>query len=165
METTLQKPTIKRKRVRAGVQDLEQEIAALADLDLAPLRKKWAELFGFSPSPRLGASFIMRAVAYQLQVNAYGGLNPSTQRLLDRVCDGSGKLAHPPLPSRPGAGTVLIRKWHGTAHRVTVLDRGVVYQGRRYQSLSEVARVITGTRWSGPAFFGLNGGAKEVSGE
>jgi hypothetical protein len=57
-------------------------------------------------------------------------------------------------------GTVLIREWQGASHRVTVLDDGVIYRGRRHQSLSEVARAITGTRWSGPLFFGLKGRAK-----
>ena len=61
-----------------------------------------------------------------------------------------------------GSGTVLIREWRGTSHRVTVVDRGAIYRGKRYGSLSEVARVITGTRWSGPLFFGLRSPAKEV---
>ncbi|HKM52780.1 MAG TPA: DUF2924 domain-containing protein, partial [Isosphaeraceae bacterium] len=65
-------------------------------------------------------------------------------------------------PARePGAGTVLIREWGGMTHRVTVLDADVVYRGRRYKSLSEVARLITGTRWSGPLFFGLRNRSKE----
>ena len=63
----------------------------------------------------------------------------------------------------PGAGTVLIREWRGVRHRVVVLDNDVTYRGRRYKSLSEVARAITGTRWSGPLFFGLKGRAKEVA--
>jgi hypothetical protein len=50
---------------------------------------------------------------------------------------------------------LLIREWHGAAHQVTVLANGVVYRGKRYGSLSEVARLITGSRWSGPLFFGL----------
>jgi Protein of unknown function (DUF2924) len=57
---------------------------------------------------------------------------------------------------------VLIRQWRGVSHRVTVLDTDVVYRGRRYKSLSEVARAITGSRWSGPLFFGLKGRAKEA---
>jgi hypothetical protein len=56
---------------------------------------------------------------------------------------------------------VLIRQWRGVSHRVTVLDTDVVYRGKRYKSLSEVARAITGARWSGPLFFGLKGRAKE----
>jgi hypothetical protein len=61
------------------------------------------------------------------------------------------------------SGTVLIREWRGVKHRVTVLDHDVVYRGRRYQSLSEVARAITGTRWSGPLFFGLTKRTEEAA--
>ena len=64
---------------------------------------------------------------------------------------------------RVGAGTVLIREWRGVTHRVTVLDNDVVYRGRRYRSLSEVARLITGTHWSGPMFFGLRNRRKEAA--
>ena len=60
------------------------------------------------------------------------------------------------------AGTVLVREWHGVSHRVSVLDNGVIYRGQRFQSLSEVARLITGSRWSGPRFFGLNRRSKET---
>jgi hypothetical protein len=86
-----------------------------------------------------------------------------SQRLLDRVADNRAKDAARDRPnSRVTAGTVLIREWGGVRHRVTALDHDVVYQGRRYQSLSEVARAITGTRWSGPRFFGLKGRIKEA---
>jgi hypothetical protein len=107
---------------------------------------------------------MVRAIAYGIQERALAGLKPSTQRLLDRICDGRPGAALERIPKpRPGVGTVLIREWRGVSHGVTVLDHDVVYRGRRYKSLSEVARVITGTRWSGPLFFGLKGRAKEVA--
>ena len=58
---------------------------------------------------------------------------------------------------------MLIREWGGVSHRVTVLDHGVVYRGWRYRSLSEVAGVITGARWSGPLFFGLRRPGSEAA--
>ena len=58
-------------------------------------------------------------------------------------------------------GTVLIREWHGVSHRVTVLTDGVLLRGTRYRSLSAAARKITGSRWSGPRFFGLRAPAKK----
>ena len=64
---------------------------------------------------------------------------------------------------RARTGTVLIREWGGVSHRVTVLDHAVVYHERHYKSLSEVARAITGTRWSGPRFFGLIGSKVAVN--
>jgi hypothetical protein len=79
-----------------------------------------------------------------------------TRRLLERVADDrSSRRARLSLARKAAPGTLLIREWRGAAHQVTVHDDGVAYQGKRYGSLSEVARLITGTRWSGPLFFGL----------
>jgi Protein of unknown function (DUF2924) len=146
--------------VRASADELAHEIRQLPTIELTALRQKWAALFGFDPSPRLGRVLMVRAIAYRLQERALGGLKPSAQRILDRVSDGPQKKF---LKRRASAGTVLIREWHGVKHRVTVLDHDVVYRGRRYKSLSEVARAITGTHWSGPVFFGLKQRAQEVA--
>ena len=148
----------KSTRVRGGSEELAHEIRQLPTIELTALRRKWAALFGFDPSPRLGRVFMVRAIAYRLQERALGGLKPSAQRILARVSDDPQKKV---LKRRAGAGTVLFREWHGVKHRVTVLDNDVVYRGRRYKSLSEVARAITGTHWSGPLFFGLKRRAKE----
>jgi hypothetical protein len=107
---------------------------------------------------------LTRAIANRLQEQVLGGLNPSTARLLERVAQDSA--AHKPLRAmpvrRPGPGTVSIREWHGTSHRITLVEKGAVYRGKRYGSLSEVARAITGSRWSGPLFFGLKSDTKEA---
>ncbi|MGB8411838.1 MAG: DUF2924 domain-containing protein [Candidatus Binatus sp.] len=151
-------------RIGGGSEEAAQEITHLLALDVPALRLKWAAVFGASPSPYLGRVLMVRAIAHRVQERVFGGLKPSTQKILDRVCDTRGEIApqHIPRP-RASAGTVLIREWRGVRHRVTVLDNDVVYRGRRYKSLSEVARAITGTRWSGPLFFGLKGRAKEVA--
>jgi Protein of unknown function (DUF2924) len=153
-----------RKPHRAGgSEDLARGIASLSALDITALRQRWVALFGADPSPHLGRSLMVWALAYRLQERALGGLKPSALRILDRVWNGGADAALKQIPKpRAGAGTVLIREWRGVTHRVTVLDQDVVYRGRRYKSLSEVARAITGTRWSGPAFFGLKRRAKEV---
>jgi hypothetical protein len=149
--------------VRGGSGGLEQEIQELLTLDVTALRRKWATLFGDDPSPYLGRMFMVRAIAYRLQERAFGGLKQSTQRVLDRFSEARGKKTQPSAPrQRAGAGTVLIRQWKGVQYRVTVLDSDVVYRGRRYKSLSEVARTITGTHWSGPLFFGLKKRTKEA---
>jgi hypothetical protein len=99
---------------------------------------------------------LTRAIAYRLQERVFGGLKPSTCRLLARNVEegASGTLSN--RPSRMAqTGTILIREWQGNTHRVTMLDDGVSFNGKRYRSLSEVARKITGGRWSGPRFFGL----------
>ena len=89
----------------------------------------------------------------------WGGLKPTTRRLLERLASDArvGKpltlsSCAPPV----SAGTVLVRDWQGITHEVQVLHSGVLYKRKRYRSLSEVARLITGSRWSGPLFFGLH---------
>ena len=95
---------------------------------------------------------MIRAVAYKIQERMFGGLPASTRRMLL----GESVAARTPGPSRQvGPGTVLLREWQGTTHQVIVGEDGVLYRGQRYRSLSKVARLITGSRWSGPAFFGL----------
>ena len=150
--------------LRAAAEDLAGEIATLNTLEPAALLQQWKALFGTDPSPLLARIFMVRAIAYRLQEQRYGGLKPSTQRLLVRVCEGRADLGRERIPDkRVSPGTVLIREWGGVSHRVTVLDRGVVYRGRRYRSLSEVASVITGARWSGPLFFGLKPRAEKIA--
>ena len=150
--------------LRAAAEDLAGEIATLNTLEPTTLLQKWKALFGTDPSPLLARIFMIRAIAYRLQERRYGGLKPSVQRLLDRACEGRADVGRKRMPDRRvSAGTVLIREWGGVSHRVTVLDRGVVYRGRRYRSLSEVAGVITGARWSGPLFFGLKRRAEKIA--
>ena len=156
MEQKISRRISKPPSIGSRSEELVQEIQRVLTLDLAQLRQKWTVLFGGSPPPRLGRVLMIRAIAYRMQEKAFGGLKPLTQRILDRLCDDHGGAAQRGPRPRAGAGTVLIREWRGVRHRVTVLDNGVVYRGRRFKSLSEVARAITGTHWSGPLFFGLN---------
>ena len=139
---------------RAG---LAVEIAGLPKLDTGKLRERWKTLYGKAPSGQIGRSFLVRAIAYRLQEQAFGGLKPSTRRLLARVAleTATGSSPKEQQARKAQTGTILIRKWQGNAHRVTMLDDGVSFNGKRYRSLSEVAREITGSRWSGPRFFGL----------
>lgn len=147
---------MKRRSPALGGETLAAEIASLAKLDIDELRERWKAICGKAPSRETGRSFLTRAIACHLQERAYGGIKPPTSRLLARAAEeratGSSKR---PQTRMAQTGTILIREWHGTAHRVTMLDDGVSFKGKRYRSLSEVAREITGTRWSGPRFFGL----------
>ena len=145
---------------RAPVLDREtltSEIASLSKLGIDELRERWKAIFGKAPSRDISRSFLTRVIAYRLQERAYGGLKPSTRRLLSRVAEESAAGSSPKKPQirKAQSGTVLIREWQGNAHRVTMLDDGVSFNGKHYRSLSEVAREITGSRWSGPRFFGL----------
>ena len=133
------------------------EIAGLSKLGTKELSERWKSLYGKAPSVHIGRTILIHAIAYRLQEKAFGGLKPSTRRLLARVAEEARTGGTPVTPKGRTAntGTILVREWQGKAHRVTVLDEGVAFNGKRYRSLSEVAREITGSRWSGPRFFGL----------
>jgi len=141
------------------------KLDSLGSLPIKELKQQWRSLYSSEPPHRISRELLTRAVAYRIQEQAFGGLKPSTRRLLERLasdarCGRSLKLA----PAAPAsAGTVLMRDWQGTTHEVKVLDRGVLYKRMRYRSLSEVARLITGSRWSGPLFFGLRSKRQEIN--
>jgi hypothetical protein len=136
--------------------NLEAEIARLGDLDLHQLRKRWAKRLGPLPKHQ-SADLLRRRLAYELQVRAYGGLKPETRQRLRKLYQAF--KADPDYTPQPNyglkPGTVLTRDWKGVSHRVGVLNEGFEYQGRSYGSLSEIATLITGSKWSGPVFFGL----------
>jgi hypothetical protein len=134
------------------------KLAGLPSLPIKELKKQWRSLYGSEPPLRVSRELLIRAVAYRIQEKALGGLKESTRRLPLRLArdarDGRPLKLSPCAPT--SAGTLLMREWQGITHEVRVLDRGVLYKRRRYRSLSEVARLITGSRWSGPLFFGLH---------
>ena len=138
------------------------EVAALTKLTVKALKGRWRDLYGTEPPPRISPQLLTRAIAYRLQVRAFGGLKLTTQRLLDRVAEGLTSSPRPALARKVSTGTLLVREWRGVAHQITVLDSGVLYKGQRHSSLSEVARLITGSRWSGPLFFGLRKPVQEA---
>ena len=145
---------------------LSREIEALSDLTIDELKKRWRSNYDCAPPGRSSKKLLVAAIAYRMQERAFGGLKPSVLRQLDCIADGSDEpqMVKPRPVTQASPGTVLIRDWRGQSHHVTVLERGVLYRKENYRSLSQVARVITGTRWSGPLFFGLKSRAKEGSG-
>src|SRR5882724_6584774 len=141
---------------------LEAEIARLPDLGHDELRRRWKLLFG-RPAPKsLRRKFMARAVAYQMQVAAYGGLSAATKRRLREIAmaisNGDRTGAFSGVQIKPG--TQLIRQWQNTTHTVMVLDEGFALDGRTYKSLSAIAKAITGTHWNGYAFFGIKRAAR-----
>ena len=152
-------------KVSPNTSALVHEIAALGQASPADLKERWRVLYRTEPPRRIGRDLLIRALAYRIQEKALGGLKPSTRRLLARVAGDAS--AHRPIQvaTRPTLkrGTVLLREWHGAQHQVIVREDGVVYQGKPYKSLSEIAYRITGTKWSGPRFFGLTTKRQEQS--
>jgi len=165
MEQTHSKSRKREPILSCDCDSVVRQTEELVSLDEAALKQKWAAVFGTDPPSNLGRSLMLRAISYRIQERAFGPLKASARRFLDSICDGQPETALKRLPkTRVGAGTVLIREWRGVRHRVTVLDRDVVYRGQRYRSLTEVASLITGTHWSGPMFFGLRRRVKKEVG-
>jgi hypothetical protein len=125
------------------------------------LQTLWHRLFGKPPNTSLRREVLIPILAYQLQEVMCGGIKASAEkRLRDLAIGGpSGRQNNPLL--RPKPGTHFVREWQGKLHEVAVLPDGYEYNDHTYGSLSEIARTITGTRWSGPVFFGLHRRAKE----
>ena len=145
---------------RPTAEEVEREIAALDSLAIASLRSRWREVYGNEPPLKVRRGFMARAVAYRLQELAFGGLKPATQKHLRKLADAqrsdSGETAAlRPRPKTLSPGTRLLREWNGTSQIVDVLSAGFGWRGKTYKTLSAVAVAITGTKWSGPKFFGL----------
>jgi hypothetical protein len=133
------------------------QVAALPKTPTPELKQMWRLLFDKEP-PGFNRSYLISRLAYRIQELAYGGLKPATRAKLDVLADAiDPKTVRRRVVDHPVAGTQLIREWRGVDHKVTVLADGFEWEGRRYKSLSAVARAITGTRWNGPLFFGLRG--------
>jgi Protein of unknown function (DUF2924) len=151
-------------RVRIGPalpdrKSLDAEIARVRDLGVTELRSRWHTVFGRQPPPHLPRHLLFRVVAYQLQAEQLGDLDPETVRLLDRTGSPEQAGQRAVDMGRRNAelkpGTMLGREWNGQMHRVAVLAGGFAWNGKTYSSLSKVAFAITGTRWNGPRFFAL----------
>jgi len=135
---------------------VEVELNRLQQMRINELRALWRIKFKCEPPKAFGPDLLRRSIAQKIQEIAYGGLDTATSRLLSQLmtqhAKTPGKMV---LPRRIKAGAVLVRDWKGGNHRVTVLNDGFSYHGKTYSSLSEIARLITGTHWNGPRFFGL----------
>jgi len=131
------------------------ELTGLPTLDRRELVEKWQLLYGKEPPVGVRNSFLMHGIAHRMQEKAFGGLKPATRRFLEKAAQDNAfqQQILPAVSIKPG--TRLLREWHGVTYEVIILESRVLCNGKHYRSLSEVARAITGTRWSGPLFFGL----------
>jgi hypothetical protein len=140
---------------------VEKEVAELLVQSVVGLRTRWRVIFKSAPPQAFGPDLLRRSIAQRLQEDAYGSLDRPTAKLLNQLVAQAGKNnGKIVVPARIKAGAILVREWKGTSHRVTVADDGFTYQGQHYSHLSEIARLITGTRWNGPRFFGLRNGTE-----
>src|SRR5215470_377465 len=147
---------------------LANEIARLRGLDLEELQARWHTAFRRRAPSHLPRHLLFRILAYRLQADRLGELDTDSRRLLDRIGSGSSdendRLAADLNRTRTELkpGTLLTREWDGHPQRVMVLADGFAWDGTTYPSMSKVAFAITGTRWSGPRFFGLDQSSSEL---
>ncbi len=142
----------------ASVNKLQQQIEALEELPRDELVSRWLKMHGSLPPKSMNNPMLVRSGAYQLQAKRFGGLKSATHKALLAVVNGETHKPQMPKPElKPGMR--LMREWHSRTHQVEVLEKGFEWQGEVYSSLSSIAKAITGTKWSGPRFFGLSSGA------
>jgi hypothetical protein len=144
---------MKKHRLSLNAGGLASELAGLTALDRRALIEKCRILYGTEPSGRIPNNFLIRAIAHRMQEQVLGGLKPATRRFLEKA--GEDLASRQPIVVSIKPGTRLLREWHGVTYEVIIMEDGVQCNGKRYRSLSEMARAITGARWSGPLFFGL----------
>jgi hypothetical protein len=160
----------KRKRRSRGIA-IADEIAHLRDLDLRDLRTRWQNAFGRPAPEHLTRYLLFRIIAYKVQADRLGDLDAETLKVLERATGQDGQpsdvsTALARLDQRrlaPSPGTVLVREWDRRSHRVMVMPDGFAWNGKTFDSLSQVAFAITGTKWNGPRFFGLRDKRPEMN--
>ena len=138
-------------------ENLEKNIKRLEKLNLGQLRSEWTQVLSKSRPKISSAQFLRYLIAWNLQEKAYGGLSDRARRQLKDLAVKYRENPDycPSLSLRFKPGTVLTRHWNGKRHDAMVLEDSYQYEGRIFGSLSEIATHITGSRWSGPVFFGL----------
>ena len=166
MKSPAMKPALARNA--ASIIDLVDKIPALSRGDLI---ERWSEHYGSPPPKAISTRLLVYAIAHAVQIECHGGLSRRSEKELLRLSRPAGSRhpsqssesnpvsAHRNSSARPRAaprlGTRFVREWNGKSHVVEVVDKGFVWQGKTYRSLSAIASTITGSRWSGPRFFGL----------
>jgi hypothetical protein len=141
--------------------DIAKQIAQLRGMSRQELLDLWQKLYRRAAPQGIRRELMVPFLAYRIQENAYGGLKPATRFKLRRIARELEKSAASPelrIQRKIKPGTCLLRHWRGERHEVLVTDSGYEYRGASFSSLSPIARQITDTRWSGPAFFGLRNG-------
>ncbi len=131
--------------------------------DRARLQMEWEAAIGLSPPPFLSVRIMERALAYEAQCKAQGGLPAKMRRALESIANGESSASISASSATLSPGAHLVREWNGRTYQVEVLDKGFRMDGRTWPSLSALARHITGTTWSGPRFFGLTSRGTQVT--
>lgn len=150
-------------RIPATPPSIVSQIARLPDVPMAEIHALWQKLF-CADTPNHNRQFLERRIAYRLQEVEFRKVNANlldrNKRRIASLLE-TGKIKKRDRDYRPAAGTALTREYQGVVYRVVATNDGQYeFEGRMYPSLSMIAREITGTRWSGPLFFGIKAPAK-----
>ncbi len=143
------------------VAEIEAEIARIRALGIDELRSLWRVTFKAEVPEAFTKDLIARMLARHIQEQVFGTIDRAMSRLLEGFLRGAPKKIDG--ARRLKSGTVLVREYHGERHTVTVVLDGFAWQGTIYRSLTTIARVITGTNWNGPRFFGLRVAGDKVA--
>lgn len=129
--------------------------------DRDTLTRTWKALFHAPPPPKISSALIQQILAFEIQAKSFGRLDAKTKRHLAKLQDASksshrtGQRPKSNSAAKLKPGAHILREWNGITHRVDVTTDGFLWNAQRFKSLSAIAMAITGTRWSGPRFFGL----------
>jgi len=141
---------------------LDDELAALHCMATTALREQWRAVWK-QPPPQLGHDLLRRGLAWKLQAERHGGIVKPVERELDRLARQIARGGEIAFARTAKIGTRLVREWHGRTHHVMVTEDGYLYESGHYSSLTQIAFEITGTKWSGPRFFGLARRSRDMS--
>ena len=157
MAQTKQANAARSKNRHTAPRDLKSQLSQLAALNIDGLREAWQETFSREAPPIRSPDVLLRLLAWELQARSSGGLDTKTTSQIRRIAEAIERDGTYELPVRRdlSPGVVLTREWKGTLYKVTVTDNGFRYGDQTFRSLSDIACTITGTKWSGPRFFGL----------
>ncbi|PCJ61600.1 MAG: hypothetical protein COA65_01210 [Rhodospirillaceae bacterium] len=154
------------RRSASAVEEVATRLQALGEMDYDALRVEWRRLYRIHPPKRVARDLLLLGIAWKIQERAFGGLGATTKRRLAdlaKTLERNGDVTRNRV-ARLKPGAKLIREWHGETHTVIVTEDGFEWRGRHWQSLSAIARAITGGHWSGPRFFGINNRARQPIG-
>ena len=135
--------------------ELEQEVESLRRTSREQLKARWHDLYKAAPPAAFTPDLLARGLAWRVQEKALGGHSHYARRLLGGSGEGASRQRRTSTCVSLRPGNRLVRRWRGRTYVVEVSEGGLIYDGERFGSLSVIAGKITGTRWSGPKFFGL----------
>lgn len=135
------------------IDSLNDELAALRRASRKQLTDRWRELYKAAPPAAFTPDLLARGISWRLQERVLGSLSSTARHMLSSGGERPAQRSTHRMTLRPG--NRLVRRWRGRTYVVEVTAAGLVYDGERHSSLSVIAGKITGTRWSGPKFFGL----------